>query len=38
MFFHVLEGKVWAGTVFELFEFTGVLFLIYWYLKKFRAA
>ena len=25
---------VWLGTVFELFDLTGVLFLAYWYLKR----
>ena len=35
--FHVIEGKVWLGWVFELFALTGVLFVVHWYLKRFKA-
>ena len=37
MVFHIAEGTLWLGTVFELFDLTGVLFVAHWYLKRLNA-
>ena len=35
MVFHIVERKFWLAWG-ELFDLTGVLFVAYWYLKRFR--
>ena len=35
MIFHVVERDIWLAWG-ELFDLTGVLFLVYWYFKRFR--
>lgn len=32
--FHIIEGKLWLNWTFGLFDLTGILFLLCWFLKK----
>ena len=34
LIFHIIEGKFWLNWTFELFDLTGILFLLSWFLNK----
>ncbi|MHC4076364.1 MAG: DUF7670 domain-containing protein, partial [Planctomycetota bacterium] len=34
MIFHIVQGKIWLNWVFGLFDITGILFILYWLLKR----
>lgn len=36
MIFHIVQGKFWLNWTFGLFDMTGILFLLSWWLKRFQ--